>query len=88
MDKFMANRRMTYTRRRLITTALAHIEPLANVSYNWVNTRASTFTKFCKRLHEFQKSKRFRLHAITVLSFFSLSQIGKIANIFPKKRVL
>ena len=34
------------------------------------SARASTFTKFCKRLHEFQKSKRFRLHAITVLNFF------------------
>ena len=33
-------------------------------------SRASTFTKFCKRLHEFQKSKRFRLHAITVLNLF------------------
>ena len=35
----------------------------------FVQVRASTFTKFCKRLHEFQKSKRFRLHAITVLNF-------------------
>ena len=26
-------------------------------------------SKFCKRLHDFQKSKRFRLHAITVLNF-------------------
>ena len=35
-----------------------------------VLTRASTFTKFCKRLHELQKSKRFSLHAIIVLIFF------------------
>ena len=48
-----------------------------------INSRASTFTKFCKRLHEFQKSKRFRLHANTVLNFFV-----KIANIFPKKELL
>ena len=39
---------------------------------NFVNVaaRASTFTKFCKRLHEFQKSKGFRLHTITILNFF------------------
>ena len=38
MDKFTTNRCMTYTRRRLITIALAHIDPLAKVSYNWAST--------------------------------------------------
>ena len=32
--------------------------------------RASTFIKFCKHLHKFQKSKRLRLKAIIVLIFF------------------
>ena len=53
-----------------------------------VVSRASTFTKFCKHLHESKKLKRFRLHASTVLIFFPLSQIGKIVNIFPKKNSL
>ena len=35
-----------------------------------VKIRASTFTKFCNCLHEIQKSKRFRVHAIIVLIFF------------------
>ena len=35
-----------------------------------VKIRASMFTKFCNCLHEIQKSKRFRVHAIIVLIFF------------------
>ena len=37
-----------------------------------VVSRASTITKFCKHLHEFQKLKRFRLYTITILIFFSI----------------
>ena len=49
-------------------------------------SRASIFTKFCKRLQEFQKWKHSCLQAITVL-IFSLSQICKITNIFLKKEL-
>ena len=52
-----------------------------------LTTRASMFTKFCKCLHELQKLKGVPLREITVL-IFSSSQIGKIANIFPKKNSL
>ena len=49
-------------------------EPIEN------KTRASTITKFCKPLHEFQKSKNS-----VYTEFFSLLKIGKIAIFCLKK---
>ena len=34
-----------------------------------IKNRAVTFTKFCERLHEFQKPKRFHLHKTSGLIF-------------------
>ena len=45
--------------------------------------RAATFRKLVKRLHEFQKPKRFCLHVTSRLIFF-IMQLRKIADIFPK----
>ena len=49
----------------------------------YVVGRAATFTKFGKRLHEFQLPKLFRLHVTS--RFFFHMQLRKIANIFHKK---
>ena len=48
--------------------------------------RAATFTKFGKRLHEFQLPKQLRLHVTSKLIFF-IMQIGKIADFFPKNHL-
>ena len=50
--------------------------------------RASMFMKFCKRLQEFQESKRFRLHAITVLNCFHCRRSVKSLIFFLKKSSL
>ena len=44
------------------------------------------FTKFCKRLQEFQKSKPFLVHTISILTF-SLSQMGSTVR-FSSQRTL
>ena len=51
-----------------------------------VASRAAMFTKFGKRLQEFQQLKQFRLHVTSRLNFF-IMQIGKIADIFPKNHL-
>ena len=40
--------------------------------------------KFGKHLQESQQPKRYRLHETYILIFF-IMQIGKVANVFPKK---
>ena len=60
------------------------IETLFIIIERIISDRAATFTKFGKRLHEFQLPKRFRLHGTSRFDFF-IMQIGKIADIFPRK---
>ena len=49
-------------------------------------TRAATFTKFGKRLHKFQKPKRFRLHVTSRLIFSLCSSVK--SPIFSLKKTL
>ena len=46
------------------------------------------FTKFYKRLHKFQKSKPFRLHAISVVNFFHCCRLLKSSIFFLNKNSL